>query len=195
MLIAWRIVALLTMIPAAYSEYRIQIQGLFFTGPLIGVIFAELFCSGRLSDHIVTRLSQRNGGIRTPEMRLWLGYPGALLSAVGLAVWGASVQMGWHWIVGQVALFLFAVGLQAGNTTLTTYIVDSYPEHAIEVITFYSVVINVSAVQIVFGRIFANNRDRCRLLLCHGTFTTGQMLLVSKPMYRFPSLLTDSNLQ
>ncbi|KIW11202.1 hypothetical protein PV08_10502 [Exophiala spinifera] len=141
----WWIVALLSMIPAAYYEYKIQIQGLFFTGPLIGVIFGELFCSGRLSDYIVARLSQRNGGIRKPEMRLWLGYPGALLSAIGLAIWGASVEKSWHWITGQIALFLFAVGLQAGNTTLTTYIVDSYPEHAIEVITFYSVVINMSA--------------------------------------------------
>lgn len=133
------------MIPAAYEEYKIQIQGLFFTGALIGVIFAEIFCSGSLSDLIVTRLARKNHGIRTPEMRLWLGYPGAILSAIGLAVSGASVQLGWHWIVGQVALFLFAVGLQAGNTTLSTYIVDSYPEHAIEVITFYSVIINVSS--------------------------------------------------
>jgi MFS family permease len=132
------------MIPAAYYEYRIQIQGLFFTGALIGVIFAEIFCSGALSDWIVARLARRNGGRRTPEMRLWLGYPGAILSAIGLAVWGASVQKGWHWISGQIALFLFAVGLQAGNTTLSTYIVDSYPEHAIEVITYYSVIINVS---------------------------------------------------
>jgi len=108
-----RIVALLSMIPAAYAEYRIQIQGLFFTGALIGVIFAEIFCSGHLSDWIVVRLSRKNHGQRTPEMRLWLGYPGAILSAIGLALWGASVQQGWHWMVGQVALFLFAVGLQA----------------------------------------------------------------------------------
>ncbi|KIY00945.1 uncharacterized protein Z520_03611 [Fonsecaea multimorphosa CBS 102226] len=141
----WWIVALLSMIPAAYAEYKIQIQGLFFTGALVGVIFAEIFCSGHLSDWIVVRLAHKNHGQRTPEMRLWLGYPGALFSAIGLAVWGASVQEGWHWMVGQVSLFLFAVGLQAGNTTLSTYIVDSYPEHAIEVITFYSVIINMSA--------------------------------------------------
>lgn len=131
------------MIPAAYFEYDIQIQGLFFLGAFIGVIFAELFCSGSLSDWLVARLAKKNDGKRSPEMRLWLGHPGAILSAIGLAIWGASVQMNWHWMSGQVALFLFAVGLQVGNTTLSTYIVDSYPEHAIEVITFYSVVINV----------------------------------------------------
>ncbi|EXJ77582.1 hypothetical protein A1O3_09809 [Capronia epimyces CBS 606.96] len=141
----WWIVTLLSMIPAAYFEYKIQIQGLFFTGALIGVILAEIFCSGHVSDRIVARLAKRNGGRRVPEMRLWLGYPAAILSSIGLAVWGASVQLSWHWIVGQVALCIFAIGLQAGNTTLSTYIVDSYPEHAIEVITFYSVIINMSA--------------------------------------------------
>lgn len=83
-------------------------------------------------------------------------------------------------MTGQVALFLFAVGLQAGNTTLTTYIVDSYPEHAIEVITFYSVVINVSGTKPWFIRSLTNNSDRCQLLLCLGTYTIGRMLLVSE---------------
>ena len=134
---------MLTMIPAAYSEYKIQIQGLFFSGSLVGVVFSEIFCSGRLSDWMVIQLARRNDNRRMPEMRLWLGYPAAVLSAIGLGIWGASVQNNWHWVVGQVSLFLFAVGLQAGNTTLSTYIVDSYPDHAIEVITFYSVIINV----------------------------------------------------
>jgi hypothetical protein len=36
-----------------------------------------------------------------------------------------------------------AAGLQVGNTVLSTYIVDNYPQHAMEVITFYTVIINV----------------------------------------------------
>jgi hypothetical protein len=35
-------------------------------------------------------------------------------------------------------------GLQIGNTALSSYIVDSYYEHAMDIITFYTVVINVS---------------------------------------------------
>lgn len=97
---------------------------------------------------MVVRLAKRNGGERTPEMRLWLGYPAAVLSTIGLIVWGVSVEKSWHWIIGQIALFLFAVGLQVGNMTMSAYIVDSYPEHAIEVVTFYSVIINVSGVDI-----------------------------------------------
>ena len=38
-----------------------------------------------------------------------------------------------------------SAGIQIGNTTVTTYIVDCYPQHAMAVITFYSVLLNLSA--------------------------------------------------
>ena len=85
------------MIPAAYYNYDIIIQGLFFIGLLIGVIFSEIFCSGWLSDWLVVRLARGSGGQRTPEMRLWLGYPAAVLSTIGLIVWGVSVEKNWPW--------------------------------------------------------------------------------------------------
>lgn len=46
LLVYWWNPAALTMIPAAYPEYPPVIQGLFFTGFLVGMIFAEIFCSG-----------------------------------------------------------------------------------------------------------------------------------------------------
>lgn len=45
--------------------------------------------------------------MKSPEMRLWLAYPAAVITAVGLLVWGISVDRGYHWTVGQVA---FALG-------------------------------------------------------------------------------------
>lgn len=94
------------MEPAAYYNYKLQVQGLFFLGLIVGVVLAEIFCSGRLSDWIVRRLTARNGGERIPEMRLWLGYPAAVVSSVGLIVWGISIDRQWHWMTGQVAFFL-----------------------------------------------------------------------------------------
>lgn len=79
----WWILSIITMLPAAYGSYSPQIQGLLFIGLLLGTLFSEVFCSGRLSDAIVLRLAKKNEGIRTPEMRLWLAYPAALLSASG----------------------------------------------------------------------------------------------------------------
>lgn len=77
----WWILSVITMLPAAYLQYSPQIQGLLFIGLLLGTLFSEIFCSGRLSDFIVMKLAKKNSGVRVPEMRLWLAYPAALLSA------------------------------------------------------------------------------------------------------------------
>lgn len=152
----------MTMEPKAYEKYSAQIQGLLFLGLIVGIVFAELFLSGHVSDWLVARLARRNNDRRAPEMRLWLGYPAAVVSSVGLIVWGFSIDREWHWMTGQVAFFLCkysccrwlprlrlilpdAAGLQVGNMVVTAYIVDNYPEHAMKVIMFYSVVINVGS--------------------------------------------------
>ena len=141
----WWILSIITMLPAAYIDYKPQIQGLLFLGLLLGTLFSEIFCSGALSDVICKRLAKRNGGVRVPEMRLWLAYPAALLSAIGLILWGVSIDKAYHWMVGQVAFFVFAAGIQMGNTAVAAYVVDCYPLQSMSVITFYSVLINLSA--------------------------------------------------
>lgn len=141
----WWLLCLITWIPAAYVQYSPQVQGLLFIGLLLGTIFSEVFMSGRLSDAVVARLAVRNGGVRVAEMRLWLAYPAALLSGIGLTLWGISIDKGYHWIVGQVAFFLFAAGIQMGNTVVSTYIVDCYPLQSMSVIVFYAVLLNLSA--------------------------------------------------
>lgn len=124
----WWILSIITFIPSAYIQYSPQSQGLLFIGLILGTLTSEIFFSGTLSDIIVARLAKKNNGIRVAEMRLWLAYPAALLSALGLIIWGISVDKGYHWIVGQVAFFLFAAGIQMGNTVVCSYIVDCYRE-------------------------------------------------------------------
>ncbi|KAK2762556.1 hypothetical protein FQN53_007446 [Emmonsiellopsis sp. PD_33] len=141
----WWVLSIITMIPAAYVDYSPQIQGLLFLGLLVGTLVAEVFFSGRLSDWIVTRLAKRNNNIRVAEMRLWLMYPSMIVSAIGLFIWGVSIDRAYHWMVGQVAFFLFAGGIQVGNMTITSYIIDAYPLQSMSVITFYSVFLNLSA--------------------------------------------------
>ncbi|KAF2498030.1 MFS transporter [Lophium mytilinum] len=141
----WWVLSVITFIPSAYIQYSPQIQGLLFIGLILGTLFSELFFSGRLSDWLTLKLAKRNNGIRLPEMRLWLAYPAALLSAIGLILWGISIDKAYHWIVGQIAFFLFAAGIQMGNTAIASYIVDCYPLQSMSVITFYSVILNLSA--------------------------------------------------
>lgn len=77
----WWVLSVITMIPAAYPQYSPLVQGLLFLGLLVGTVVSEVCCSGRLSDYIVKRLARRNGGVRVAEMRLWLVYPAALVTA------------------------------------------------------------------------------------------------------------------
>lgn len=141
----WWILSVITMLPVAYIDYTPQIQGLLFIGLLLGTLFAEVFLGGRLSDWLCAKLAKKNNGVRLPEMRLWLIYPAGTLSAIGLIIWGISIDQAYHWMVGQVAFFLFAAGIQMGNTVICSYIVDAYPLQSMSVITFYSVFLNLSA--------------------------------------------------
>lgn len=95
---------------------------------------------------MMKRLAKKRGhAARLPEDRLWLTYPAIVLSAVGLIVWGISIDQMYHWMVGQVAFFIFAAGIQVGNTCIASYVVDAYPLQSMSVITFYAVWINLSA--------------------------------------------------
>ena len=105
-LVYWWLLSLLTMFPVAYPDFAPDIQGLLMIGLILGTVISEVLVSGRLSDWIVIKLAQRNGNIRTPEMRLWLWYPATIFVMIGLIVWGKSIDAGWHWITGQIAWFL-----------------------------------------------------------------------------------------
>lgn len=141
----WWVLSVITMLPAAYVDYSPLIQGLLFIGLLLGTLFAETCLGGRLSDRMVAKLAKKNGGRRVPEQRLWLAYPGGILTAIGLIIWGVSVDKAYHWIVGQVAFFLFAAGIQIGNTVVVSYIVDAYPLQSMAMVTYYAVFLNLSA--------------------------------------------------
>ncbi|KAL5343166.1 major facilitator superfamily domain-containing protein [Aspergillus crustosus] len=141
----WWVLSVITMVPAAYPQYSPLIQGLLFLGLLLGTVISEICCSGRLSDAIVNRLAKRNGGVRVAEMRIWLAFPAILLTAVGLILFGVSIDKSYHWMVGQVAFFLFAAGIQIGNTVTSSYIIDSYPLQSTAVVIFYAVFLNLSA--------------------------------------------------
>ncbi|KAF1812555.1 MFS transporter [Eremomyces bilateralis CBS 781.70] len=141
----WWVLSVITFIPFAYPDYKPHIQGLLFIGLILGTLVGEIFFSGTLSDKIILRLAKKQGGVRVPEMRLWLVYPAILSSSTGLILWGVSIDRGYHWMVGQVAFFLFAAGIQIGNTVTAAYIVDCYPLQSMAIITFYSVLLNLSA--------------------------------------------------
>ncbi|TLS25637.1 hypothetical protein PpBr36_07806 [Pyricularia pennisetigena] len=140
----WWVLSVVTLVPVAYPDYAPNIQGLLFIGLIVGTLVSEVLFSGRLSDRLVIHFTKR-GAVKTPEMRLWLIYPAVVLTAVGLVVWGVSIDEQYHWMVGQVAFALFGAGIQMGNTAVCAYAVDAYPLQSMAVMTFYAVMLNMSA--------------------------------------------------
>ncbi|KFH45615.1 putative transporter-like protein [Hapsidospora chrysogenum ATCC 11550] len=93
-------------------------------------------CCGGLSDWLIVKPAKRRNNTKTPEMRLWLAYPAAILAAIGLIVWGVSVDRGYITV---------GASIQMGNTSVCTYILDAYPLQSIATMTFYAVMLNMSA--------------------------------------------------
>ncbi|OQE02518.1 hypothetical protein PENSOL_c002G00173 [Penicillium solitum] len=140
----WWCNSLMIMAPDAYFMYSTKVQGALFVAFMLGSIFGEVFMSGRLSDWIVGTLVKKNNK-RNPALRLLLSYAAALMTGVGYALWGVSIDQEWHWMTGEVALFLVGAGIQIGNTAMSSFIVDLYPEHLMDVISFYSVLFNLAS--------------------------------------------------
>lgn len=139
----WWMLTVITMLPAAYAQYSASVQGLLFLGLIIGTLISEAFLSGSLSDRLVNRLASRNDGERIPEQRLWLVYPAAVLTFVGLTLFGWAIERNYHWIVSQIGLALFAAGIQQGNTMISSYMLDCYPQYTMKSVIFYTVRLNL----------------------------------------------------
>lgn len=109
---------MVTMEPAAYSQYPSQIQGLFFIGMVVGNVASELLCSGRVSDYLCARQALRNNGVRSAEMRLSLCYLGVIFGSIGPILWGFAIDRGWHWLIGEIAFVI-------GKASLTIAVASS----------------------------------------------------------------------
>ncbi|KAF8591658.1 MFS multidrug transporter [Ramaria rubella] len=113
--------------------------GLQMLAQLTGAILGELL-AGPGSDAFVNRRAKRTG-LRVPEYRLLLAYPGFMLSIVGLIVWGVQLQNAtpevWN-ITPDVGSAIAIFGQQVVATVCTTYAVESYLPEAASVSAFMS---------------------------------------------------------
>ena len=97
-----------------------------FIGSLIGAYASEW-----LSDWLVTVLAKRNGGIYEPEFRLIIMLPFVVLCAIGLFVFGGSLDRGEPWPIPVVLGFgIYSLGAQLGANGVVTYVTDCYRDKA-----------------------------------------------------------------
>jgi multidrug resistance protein len=110
-----------------YHE-SISVSGLHYIAICLGeVAGAEI--GGPLMDYIYNRMKHRADGVSIPEFRVPLMIPGAILTPVGLFIYGWAAERHVHWIVVDVGAAMLSFGMQIGGQAMQAYVIDTYPNH------------------------------------------------------------------
>lgn len=112
---------------SAYGE-SIATSGLHYIAICIGTISGSQIC-GPLMDYAYKRLTSRTGESDVPELRVPLLIPGALITPVGMLLYGWAARYHLSWVAVDVGAALLSLGMQIFDTTLSAYVMDAYPEH------------------------------------------------------------------
>ncbi|KAH3667145.1 hypothetical protein OGAPHI_002794 [Ogataea philodendri] len=115
--------------PWNYSNTGVALMNLpCVIGALVGCIYAGYF-----SDWFVIWKAKRNGGIQEAEFRLWFVFPAAILSPLGLLIFGIGTEKEWSWkITYTIGLGFIGFGFATAGDTAMAYLMDAYPEMVLE---------------------------------------------------------------
>jgi len=117
---------------------------------LIGAVIG-CFWGGWLSDVFVEWYAKRfRNGIREAEDRLWMIYPCAVISPLGMFLFGIGTAYGWNWPVPYVGLGFIGFGWGCAGDLSMAYLMDAYPEMVLEGMVGVSVVNNTLACLFTF---------------------------------------------
>ncbi|KAF5390676.1 hypothetical protein D9757_002566 [Collybiopsis confluens] len=84
----------------------------------------------RVLNTIYRRLKARNGGVGTPEMRLPLLMASAATLPIGLLIYGWTANARLFWLIPDLGVFIYSIGIGGNWTCIQTYLVDNYALHA-----------------------------------------------------------------
>lgn len=93
---------------------------------LIGAIIGCIY-GGYFSDVFVHWMAKRNRGVSEAEHRLWLMYAPAIISPIGLIVFGIGTNDAWSWPAPYVALGFIGFGWGCAGDLSMAYLQDCYP--------------------------------------------------------------------
>jgi hypothetical protein len=99
--------------------------GLLYLSPLIGTILGSVI-GGKVSDILAKVKAYRNNGVYEPESRLLMMIPAILVSTLGLAGYGWSIQLRTHWFVPTLCFGAIYFGCILGSTIAVTYCLDCH---------------------------------------------------------------------
>ncbi|TGO14636.1 hypothetical protein BTUL_0050g00310 [Botrytis tulipae] len=122
----------ITTFPFTFSNqyhFSVSLTGLSYLGLGCGIAIG-LFVSGKVSDPIFKRLTEKNGGIAEPEYRLPPLMLTSPLIAISLFVYGWTAEAKIHWIVPIIGTSFFGIGMIPAFLSINMYLVDSFPTYA-----------------------------------------------------------------
>ncbi|KAF9880189.1 MFS multidrug transporter [Colletotrichum karsti] len=97
----------------------------------LGVGFViGLQISGPLIDKVYRKLKSQNNDIGLPEFRIPLMFPTAVVTPIGLLLYGIAAHFKVHWIVPNIGAGILAAGLILSFQCVQTYVIDSYEKYA-----------------------------------------------------------------
>lgn len=124
--------------------------GLIYIGPIIGAALGSLW-SGVIADRLTLMLARRNKGVREPEQRLWPLALSAILSCIGLIVWGVGAQHNVHWAGLAIGLGILTFSCVTGGSIALSYNVDCFKDISGESTTSVILIRNTLGFAISYG--------------------------------------------
>ncbi|GJC94653.1 MFS multidrug transporter [Colletotrichum higginsianum] len=118
-------------ITAVYRAYLYGLMYLVLNYISLGVGFViGLQVSGPLIDRVYRTLKAKNNDTGVPEFRIPLMFPTAIVTPIGLLLYGIAAHFEIHWIVPNIGAAILAAGLILSFQCVQTYVIDSYERYA-----------------------------------------------------------------
>lgn len=133
--------------------------GLMFLSALVGSIFG--YFTGVFADTIVVFLARRNGGVKEPEMRLWMLCISFVYAGIGYLLYGWAADAGLPWIAVAIGLGAMIAHQVSACSIATAYAMDCFPGVSRIQRRTYVVVLTSST------DLWRNRRHSRHLLLLH----------------------------
>ncbi|KAG6363308.1 hypothetical protein INS49_008405 [Diaporthe citri] len=120
--------------PAFLATYNFEAWqvGLCFISACIGSAVG-IPAGGKLGDVVADYFTNKNGGIREPEMRLPAILPSLITTPLALVLYGVGIQKQLHWICPTVGLGLLNFSIVQATNIVLVYVIDAYRPVAGEV--------------------------------------------------------------
>ncbi|RPA93466.1 synaptic vesicle transporter [Choiromyces venosus 120613-1] len=138
---------LFTTITAVFQStygWEPEVTGLAYIGLGVGFMIG-VGAVAKLSDATLIKLSERNGGVAEPEMRLPTCIFFGCFMTISLFWYGWSTEKHAHWIVPILGMIPFGFGMMGIFIPIQTYLIDAFPEYAA------SSIAALTSVRSIFG--------------------------------------------